>query len=306
MPEKSENRYMLVMEKVPDDRQPETALFLSRCFSLPPPSARNIAASGPIALLADLSGQQAGAVLAELKTALPPDVIMRVTESSASLRISRLQWPRPPRIYGRDVNDFVIAGDARGTSCPLCGGQLRIIKDGDGVKLVSAGGERKKEVGESKRTLPSNDDDPLFSGIKPLAAGSGNYASIRSLQAGDTGFWMDHSHFAYSAQPQSDSQAGERHEDPGTTTVKRTTVRNAGGQAAFMKPGAFAVVAARTKDTATVKMIAEIMGIPETEARERSLTLGLCVARDISLNEAQSLLARFKKLGSRARIVKPS
>lgn len=305
MPEKPENRYVLVMEKVPDDRQPETALFLSRCFSLPPPSARNIAASGPIALLADLSGPHAEAVLAELKTALPPDVVMRVAESSASLRISRLQWPRPPRIYGRAVNDFVTTGDTQAIACPLCGGQLRIVKDGDGVKAVSAGGDRKKEVGESKRTLP-NDDDPLFSGIKPLAAGSGNYASIRSLQAGDTGFWMDHSHFAYSTQPQSDSQAGERHEDPGTTTVKRTTVRNAGGQAAFMKPGAFAVVASRTKDTATVRMIAEIMGIPETEARERSLALGLCVARDISLNEAQSLLARFKKLGSRARIVKPS
>jgi ribosomal protein L7/L12 len=72
-----------------------------------------------------------------------------------------------------------------------------------------------------------------------------------------------------------------------------------------MKPGAFAVVVGRTRDNQAVKMISEIMGISEREARDRCMHLGICVARDISLDEAQNLLSRFKSLGAKARIVKP-
>lgn len=305
MQEKPSSHYLIVMEKVPDDRQPETALYLSGCFSLPPPSTRNIVASGPIALLSDLTRAQAEAILTELRPSLPPEVVLRLAEASESLRISRLQWPRPPRIYGRDVNDFALVADAHEVACPLCGGQLRITKDADGVRVAAGAGGKKKEDAASRKAQLSNDADPLFSGIKPLAAGSGGYASIRSLQAGDTGFWLDHGR-GMPRQPQSERLTLERQEEKGTTTVKRSTTKSAAGLAAFMKPGAFAVVVGRTRDAAAVKMIAEIMGLGEGEARERSQNLGLCVARDISLNEAQNLLARFKKLGARARIVKPS
>ena len=72
-----------------------------------------------------------------------------------------------------------------------------------------------------------------------------------------------------------------------------------------MTPGAFSLVVSRTKGPQAVKIIAEILGVSETEAREKCLGLGLCVARDISLDEAQNLLTRFRSLGAKARIVKP-
>lgn len=306
------NDYQIVMEKVPDDRQPETALFLSGCFSLPPASTRGIAASAPIALLSDLTPAQAEAVMAELRPSLTPEVELRIARAAETTRISRLQWPRPPRIYGRDIAEFAAVSETRTINCPICGGAIRLAMDAAGVK-ASAADEAKKPASSrkisSRKISQANDKDPLFSGIKPLAAASGNLASIRSLQAGDTGFWMDHTDFGFSSAHPEPPAFPQPAQPPGggSSTVKRAVSgRSAAGLAAFMKPGVFSVVVGRTRDNATVKMIAEIMGIGESEARMRALNLGLCVARDISLNEAQNLLARFKKLGARARIVRPS
>lgn len=82
--------------------------------------------------------------------------------------------------------------------------------------------------------------------------------------------------------------------------------RPAAGLAAFMKPGVFSVVVSRSRDPQVVKMIAEIMGVPEAEARDKCLCPALSPVRGISLDEAQSLLARFRNLGAKARIVRPA
>lgn len=303
MPEAVAKDFHIILEKVPDDKQPEAALFLSGCFSLPPVSTRGIAASGPITLLSDMTRGQADAVMAELTPSLPAGVVLRVADAGEAARFSRLQWPRQPRIYGRDLSEFEGVEKSGEIRCPLCGGHLKITQNAGGIKVLPAVGDKTRPADTSGKLPRPSDKDPLFSGIKPLAAG--NYASIRSLQAGDTGFWMDHGHNVF-APPQADPGPREQIGDADGSNAKNSTGRINAGLAAFMKPGAFALVVGRTRDTQTVKMIAEIMGITEAEARDRCLNLGLCVARDISLNEAQNLLARFRSLGARARIVKPS
>lgn len=300
MADAATNDCQIIMAKVPEDKQPETALFLSGCFSLPPASTRGIAASGPIALLSDLSRHQAEAVMAELKPSLPQDVVLRIGTGKETSRVSRLQWPRPPRIYGRDLQEFAESSTAHDLKCPRCGGLIRVVQDGGGLCAYPSGSERRRGD-TAARPAPSNEKDPLFSGVKPLATGTGNFASIRSLQAGDTGFWMDYSHsiFAPTEPPVMEHRAGD------TSHAKKSTGKISAGLAAFMKPGAFALVVGRTREPQAVKMIAEIMGVTESEARDKCLSLGLCVAKDISLDEAQNLLARFRNLGARARIVKP-
>lgn len=298
MSEAPSSSYQIILEKVPYDKQPETSLFLSGCFSLPPASTRGIAASGPIALLSDLTEEQARAILDELEASLPEGVDLRLADAGEASKISRLQWPRPPCIYGRDLAEFAKRAESHNLLCPHCGGAIRVDRDADGRVSASAPCSRVS----SRRLAPADDKDPLFSGIKPLATASSDFASIRSLQAGDTGFWLDHSRNSFAPSPPerepSDSGGDSSH-------TKKSTAKNAAGLAAFMKPGVFALVVGRTKDAQVVKMIADIMGVGEEEARIKGLNLGTCVARDISLDEAKNLLARFRSLGARARIVKP-
>ncbi len=313
MPDKARD-YQIVMEKVPEDKQPEAALYLSGCFSLPPASTKGIAASGPIALLSDLEKSQAEAIMDELSASLPPDVTLRIAGPEDKTRISRLQWPRPPRIYGSSIDEYLHTADSQDFACPHCGEAIRVIQDGGSlkVKALTADGEKDKTRKFDRRRsdtavqpAPTQaDKDPLFSGIKPLDPDTSKYASIRSLQAGDTGFWMDYSHNIFSPPAPPDTKEVNRH--GGTSNAKKSTGKISAGLAAFMKTGAYALVVGRTKDTQAVKMIAEILGISEAEARDRALNLSLCVARDISLGEAQNLLARFRNLGAKARIVRPS
>lgn len=298
--------YQVILEKVAEERQPETALFLSGCFSLPPPATRGIAAAGPIALVSGMTKPQGESVMNELSTSLPKGVVLRLASENESAKVSRLQWPRPPRIYGRDLGDFADDIENVETVCPHCGGALSIRNNPGGDVEVAPAGLEKRRV--SSRRLPSaSDKDPLFSGVKPLASTT-DLASLRSLNAGDTGFWMDHDGTVFSPPGPSSEDVPDT---PGgassaNSAKKSTSGKSVAGLAAFMKPGAFSLVVGRSRDSQVVKMIAEIMGLSEDEARDRCLNLGLCVAHDISLDEAQNLLARFKTLGAKARIVKPS
>lgn len=306
MAEASAN-YQLILEKIPDEKQPEAALFLSGCFSLPPASTRGIAASGPIALISDMAKAQAEAVLNELTTSIPPGVDLRVAPEEERSRISRLQWPRPPRIYGSALDEFITETESHEAKCPVCGTALRITQDGGEIQITAASGaEKRRSTDTGVRTLAVPDRDPLFSGVKPLAQETGKYASIRSLQAGDTGFWMDHTRSVFSPAATAESTPSAARTPTDSSHAKRSNGKSSAGLAAFMKPGSFAVVLGRTKDAPTIKIVSEIMGIPESEARDRCLNLGTCVARDISLDEAQTLLARFQNLGTRVRIVRPS
>ncbi len=289
MPHGAEESCQIVMLEVPEPARADAAMFLSGCFSLPPASTRSIAASGPIALLADLGKGQAEAVVAELRPSLPDGVVLEIRPGDDG-EFARLQWPRPPRIYGRDVEDFAVAADVK---CPVCGGMIRIVKDRDGLKAVAL---------HAFQPAPADDRDPLFSGVKPLAAAASGYASLRSLQAGDTGFWMDNKGVF--------SAAAEERDAPPASVPAETShskrARSSAGLAAFMKPGAFSIVVARSRDPQVVKMIAEIMGVPEAEARDKCLSPAVTPVRGISLDEAQSLLARLRNLGARARIVRPA
>ncbi len=300
-----QEKYQIVLEKVPYERQPEAALFLSGSFSLPPASTRGIVASGPITLLSGLTKAQAEAVIEELKAGMPEGVELRLAAENDPGKYSRLQWPRPPRIYGRDLSDFISQQNTQDIHCPLCGGHLRITNDDTGVRAVTATDSARRGGMTTRRILTASDKDPLFSGVKPLATADTNYASLRSLEAGDTGFWMDYSNSEHDTSPPHEPPAART---PGkeSSTGKKGTNRNAAGLSAFMKPGGFALVVSRTKDPQAVKMISEIMGISQDEARDKCLNLGLCVAKDIALDEAQNLLARFRNLGAKARIVRPT
>lgn len=299
-------RYQIILEKVPEEARPAAALFLSGCFSLPPSSTRDIAASSPIALISDMTKRQAEAVLAELSPTQPEGVSLKLVPERAAAKISRLQWPRPPRIYGSDLAAFVGGRSRHDLKCPICGGCVRVTVEDDGEARIAALDEPGDKSGGDTAAMPPGEPTPLFSGVKPLGFDSSHYASLRSLEAGDTGFWTDSHESIYERPPANQLPEPEKRSGSESTHGgKKSSFRGTAGLAAFMKSGAYAVVLGRTRDNQAVKMVADIMGISVDEAREKCLNLGLCVARDISLDEAQTLLARFQGVGARARIVKP-
>ncbi len=298
----TDDSYQIILDPAAEDKQQAVALFLSGCFSLPPASTKRIAASGPIAILSNLDGVQAETILAELSSSIPEGGSLRIVQEEDAADVSRLEWPRPPQIFGRPLSDFSLIIEETEAPCPSCGKMLKVKTEKDGrlvIKLVHPAGNT---VMIPNPNSEEGDKDPLFSGFKPLATDSCTFASMRQLQAGDTGFWSG----SRSAMlPSSYETPSEPVKEQKKTAETATSARSAGGLAAYMKPGVFAVVLARTKDPQVVKKVGEVMGISEDEARQRCLSPSLAVARDISLDEAQTLLARLKMLGGRARIVKP-
>ncbi|MDR3211815.1 MAG: hypothetical protein LBU79_07860 [Planctomycetota bacterium] len=291
--------FQIILDSVEEEKQPATALFLSGCFSLPPTSTKRIAASGPIAILSGLDGVQVEAILSELNPSLPEGVGLRVADDNEAGDVSRLEWPRPPKIFGCSLEEFAKPLEESVTTCPVCRSRLKISRGGDGRFGVTSLNSHNSSIMIPNPESVDGDRDPLFSGFKPLAAETAGLASIRSLQAGDTGFWGD--------LRDSDmlDDAPEVNNPVDAPQPRDKSASSTGGMSSYMKPGVFALVISRTKDAAVVKNVAEIMGVTIAIARDKCLGLSTCVARNISLSEAQTLLARFRGLGARARIVKP-
>ena len=320
----------IILDRMEEAKQSVASLFLAGCFSLPPASTSRIAASGPIAILSDLDAAQAETILADLTPSLPAGVALHIAREGEEEEASRLDWPRPPKIFGRPIEDFRPRNRRVEVPCPSCGNMLGILhKAGGGlsVKLVREAG---RTVMIPNPASTESSKDPLFSGFKPLAADAASLASVQSLEAGDSGFWDASGAFAgqYEQPPPAPPEASPAEpaatanpaangagaaaksaSGSGVTTKSASgsgvTTKTASGLAAYMKSGVYAVVIARTKDASVVKKVVEVMGVSEDEARQKCLKLSLCVARNISLDEAQTLLARFKTLGAKARIIRP-
>jgi hypothetical protein len=256
----------IVLEAVPDAFRKEAAGFLAGCFSLSPSVAMNIAASSPIAVLSGLSAACAAAILAEIGPAVPGGVSLRIGEDGDDGGLSQLQWPRPPHVFGRKLSEFADPAKSREADCPLCGGRIRLVEKGDDFRLEASGAEEKN--GQSAYALIGED------GGRPAAE-------------------TERLPYRYAGRREGDGALSKPAGAPS-------------GLAAYMKPGAFAVVVGKTREVQAIKLAAETMGLTQEEAWDSCQELGLCVVEGVSLAEAKSLKARFSNLGVRVRIARPS
>lgn len=246
----------IVAEAVAADRMADATRFLAECFSLPPASARSIAAGAPIVLLAGLSTALAAPVLRELQANAPEGVAFRVADGDTQDDLPQLQWPKPPRLYGRTPAELARRDSVR---------DEKHIQAPPAVQPVA----------------------PLWTGIRPVAEARAPTSEHFVVPATLPGMSSDDA-------PVSQAEA------------KRTSCRIAPSLSQFMRHGSFSVIIGRTKDPHAVKMVADIMGLEEEAARRQCMRLGLCVARNISLDEARTLTERFHHLGLKARIAHPN
>ncbi len=95
------------------------AQFLGKAFSLKESTCATIAASAPIALLPELSEEHAAVCQLILGGLHHPGVTIEyVSEASADL--PKIDWPRLPAIFKRDLDDYVRDYAGLALACPDC------------------------------------------------------------------------------------------------------------------------------------------------------------------------------------------
>ena len=306
MPENNTiNTYNIVIGHMPLEIQAEVALALSASMLLPGNAAQRIVANAPIAILSDLSRLQAESIKTELLKSMPPGTDLVVAPDKSEEKISRLEWPQPPRINEKSLTDFLRINFDHDLICPNCQEKLYLKTDDDkGLSLVKVECDLSQaptsDFDKADDRLGA-DDDPLFAGLVdfgPIA----DLKAVQALNAGDTGFWMGFDSRNLPAAESNRMTFSEVEEKASASG----TIRGASGLTTFMRPGPYAVVINGSQDIDVIRFTADLLGISENEAREKCLKHSLCVAKNIAREEAQSLLARLRSLKAEARIFRPS
>lgn len=299
-----DERFLVVLDPVPAEALDTVAGALATAMTLPVNMAKRIVSSCPIALLTRLRRGRAERLRNVLASAFAGNASVRVAPDQPDSLTSRLEWPLPPSIAGLRIDEYPEDDLNLGKlACPSCGIGLDYLENGAGghpelrvattdnetipIPVVGGGGDT--------TLLPSSDLDPLFSGLKPLDS-TANLQAVKDLRAGKTGFWKID--WGDRLSPVTDQPPMSRENGHASTTRS--------GLAAYLPGGPFAVIINRSTDINVARLVAEVGGLPEDEAREKCLQPIFCVARDIAKAEAQTLLTRFEALHAKGRIVRPS
>ena len=99
--------YTLVLRACTDAARPHVAQFLGRAFSLKDATCQTIAGSAPIALLSDLTFDEA-AVMQVVMGGLERDGVTIQYSSEANDDLPKIDWPRRPAVFKRDIADYVV------------------------------------------------------------------------------------------------------------------------------------------------------------------------------------------------------
>jgi len=120
------SRYTLVLRACSVEGRPHVSQFLGKAFSLKESTCATIAASAPIALLADLSEEQA-AVCQVLLAGLHHAGVTFEYLSDAAADLPKIDWPRLPPIFKRDLDDHVSDYGGMALACPDCSGAHSLL-----------------------------------------------------------------------------------------------------------------------------------------------------------------------------------
>lgn len=112
------SHYTLVLRECTDAAKAHVAQFLGKAFSLKEATCQTIAGSTPIALLSDLTPEEA-AVMQVVMAGLSRDGVIIQYSNEANDDLPKIDWPRRPAVFKREIADYV--GDFRIVlPCPDC------------------------------------------------------------------------------------------------------------------------------------------------------------------------------------------
>ena len=328
--------WSLILREVPEASRPAVAQFLAKAFALKENTAETIAASAPIALLTELTREEAGAMsLAVAGLGRIANVVVSFTDQSSD-ELPKIDWPRRPLLFKREIADYVLDYHFP-VPVPDLGKQVRLIDllvlrlggDAGGVSkqykpielaapvqqatpAVKGGSTKLQEYKGSN--LPeitpfSNRVQPQTSSVAAparngAAAGSaGQDASDRLNEMfpdEDGGFIPDSNNIT--------SILDRLLPDEGQPVVHAhgSTPMNSSGAHAIGGGSGFSLFLAKIGDeqrrTKAVTLLVELAKIPADEAEALSKKVIIPVLKGVTKEEAESAKQRFAKIGILARI----
>jgi hypothetical protein len=99
--------YTLILRECTDASKAHVAQFLGKAFSLKDATCQTIAGSAPIALLSDLSVQEA-AVMQVVMGGLSREGVTVQYSNEANDDLPKIDWPRRPAVFKREIADYVL------------------------------------------------------------------------------------------------------------------------------------------------------------------------------------------------------
>jgi len=98
--------YTLILKECPEDARAHVGQFLSKAFSLKDTTCATIAASAPIALLGELSADEAAALVLVMAGIQHPGLEIEFT-TQVTDEIPKIDWPKRPLVFKREIVDYV-------------------------------------------------------------------------------------------------------------------------------------------------------------------------------------------------------
>lgn len=119
------DRYTLILRECAEPARAHVSQFLGKAFSLKESTCATIAESMPIALLDDLSMEEAAVLKLIMAGLNHPGVVVQCTNETAD-DLPKIDWPKRPPVFKRELSEWV--ADARVT-VPLPGGGSAAVLD---------------------------------------------------------------------------------------------------------------------------------------------------------------------------------
>ncbi len=329
--------FALVLRDAPEPTRLAVAQFLGRAFGLKDATAEAVASSSPIALLTELTRDEAAAMaLAMGALQRIPTVKIDFTDKTTD-DLPKIDWPRRPLIFKREIADYA-ADMQMALPCPDCGkphalGMLLGAKvsperaaSKPNLKAVVAAEEPAIAIAAAKNTPPpaarSQEfkgakmpeitpffnqalPNPTASGASPIQPASDDAATVlNNLFPDDSdapggGFIPDNNNITNLL----DRLLPDEEEAP---AAAGENTRAAPGIAINAPQSGFSVFLAKIGDEPrrkkAVPVLVELAHISNEEAEALSKKVIIPVIKGVSKEEAEAAKQRFAKIGILARI----
>jgi len=118
--------YTLILRECSDAAKAHVGQFLGKAFSLKEATCQTIASSAPIALLSNLTAEEA-AVMQVVMSGLSRDGVLIQYSNEANDDLPKIDWPRRPAVFKREIAEY-LADFSIILPCPDCSASHPLVE----------------------------------------------------------------------------------------------------------------------------------------------------------------------------------
>jgi hypothetical protein len=325
--------FSFVLQACPEDSKEFVAQFLGKAFGLKDVTSVQIASSAPIALITGLTLEEAAAMTLLTAPLQLTTATVHFT-AKAKLDIPKVDWPKRPLIYKREISEYV-SNLALSLTCPDCGKkhelsrllEMKLCETRTGtttgfhkrsvpVGTESRSGQKPPTKSQFKGDQPMGEVTPIFNqALSPSAGPDRKSAKGGAKAAGDEGvarlnelFPDDEStNFVPDKSDVNDILNRLLPDEGGDAGAMPASGDSSGLAAVISAPtSGYSVFLAKIGDEArrakAVAVLAELAKISTADAEALSKKVIIPVLKGVTKQDAEAAKQRFAKIGILARI----